>query len=146
MKLEKIQELWEEDSVFHKDEVIEASLNIPRLHSKWMNILSNERLILKHRQREMKTLLRIKNEYYRGILDDKTLLENNWEQVGVKILRQDLDMYIQDDEDVQKLQQIIDLQQEKVTFVESVIKQIVNRSFQIKNIIDWQKFLGGDFS
>jgi len=35
------------------------------------------------------------------------------------------------------------LQQEKVDYLEAILRQINNRGFQIKNAIDWNKFISG---
>ena len=52
-------------------------------------------------------------------------------------------MYIESDADIQKLQSRIDMQQEKVDFVESIIKNLPARGYQINAAISWEKFKVG---
>ena len=52
-------------------------------------------------------------------------------------------MFIESDEDICKLQYKIDYIEQMITFLDSVLRQIGNRNFQIKNAIDWEKFKHG---
>ena len=47
MQLNEIYELWDVDSHFERDLLTEETLKIPRLHSKYLRILSEERIRLK---------------------------------------------------------------------------------------------------
>lgn len=143
MKLEEIYEAWAEDSVFERENLTEESLRIPQLHSKYLKLLSIERMRHKATTQEYKKLFRVKHEYYRGDLDQETLIEKGWEPFDLKIVRQDLDMYLQGDNDIQDAQNKVDIQKEKMSLLESIIQQINHRGFQIKSIIDWEKFKVG---
>tara|TARA_S200002703_G_scaffold2466_2_gene3861 strand:+ start:34864 stop:35298 length:435 start_codon:yes stop_codon:yes gene_type:complete len=143
MKIDDIYDLWREDSYFERDELTEETLKIPQLHSKYLRILSGERIRLKMLESESKKLYKNKHEYYRGDLDEDTLKEKGWEQNPLKILRQDLDMYIQQDQDMSEISSKIEMQKEKVSILESILQQINNRGYQIKSIIDWEKFKAG---
>ena len=52
-------------------------------------------------------------------------------------------MFIEADEDVRKLQLKIDYIEQTILFLDSVLRQINNRNYQIKNAIDWEKFQAG---
>ena len=41
------------------------------------------------------------------------------------------------------MQEKIEYQKEKINYLESIIKTIINRNFLIKSIIDWRKFTSG---
>ena len=143
MRRDEIYEAWEQDSVFERDLLTEESIKIPQLHSKWMKMLSNERMRHKSLLVQYKGLFKDKHEYYRGDLDFDILKERGWDPFDLKVLRSDLDLYMQSDKDLSDLHLKVELQQEKVKFIESVIQQINNRGFQIKNVIDWEKFKSG---
>ncbi len=136
-------ESWQQDSVFERDLLTEESIKVPQLHSKWMKMLSTERMRHKVTQAQYKEMYRIKHEYYRGDLDIEDIQAHGWEPMHLKILRTDLTMYLEADTDLIELQQKVDVQQEKVKFIEGVIQQINTRGFQIKNVIDWEKFKSG---
>lgn len=143
MKLDDIFDLWKEDSYFERDELTEETLRIPQLHSKYLRTLSQERIRLKMFESEYKKLYRIMHEYYRGDLDEETLKEKGWSQNPLKILRQDIEMYILQNQEIVDLSSKISMQKEKITVLESILQQINNRGYQIKSIIDWEKFKAG---
>ncbi len=143
MNIKDIYESWDQDSKFERDLLTEETLKIPRLHSKYLRMLSEERIKLKKYESDYKKLFRIKHEYYRGDLDKDTLKEMGWIQNPLKILRQDLDMYIQQDDDIIDISNRVALQKEKISLIESVMQQINNRGYQVKSIIDWERFKEG---
>ena len=143
MNIGELFEAWEQDSVFERDLITEESIKIPQLHSKWMKMLSTERMRLKSVQFQYKEMYRIKHEYYRGDLDIEDIQSYGWEPMHLKILRSDLQMYLDADPQLGEMQQKVDIQQEKIKFIEGVIQQINTRGFQIKNVIDWEKFKSG---
>lgn len=143
MKLEEIQSLWEEDSQIDRTELGEESLKISRLHNKYFKIFSNERLSLRKLEMDYKSLYKLKYQYYQGILSDEEYKELGWEPFQLKVLKQDIPVYIEGDEDIININLRIGLQSEKVSFVESIIKSISTRGYQINNVIAWEKFKVG---
>lgn len=143
MKLELIMNEWEADTKIDKTELGEASLRLPILHHKYYKMFIEESLLLKKLEGEFKILYRLKHEYYMGLLDRETLKEKGWDPNPLKILKSDLPVYLESDSDMQVIQARIDIQNQKVTFLESAIKTINNRGFLIKNAIDFLKFQNG---
>jgi hypothetical protein len=144
MKLDDIMKMWEQDSKMDKTELGEESLKIPLLHHRYYKIFVEEGLLQKKLEQEYKLLYRLKFEYYMGVLDEDTLKQKQWEPNGLKILKQDLHIYIEADPDIQVIQARIDIQKQKISLLESVIKTISNRGYLIKNVIDWERFkMGG---
>lgn len=143
MKLDDIMMMWEQDSKMDKTELGDESLKIPLLHHKYYKVFVDEGLLLKKLEQEYKSLYKLKFEYYMGTLDEDTLRQNGWQPNALKILKQDLPLYIDADSDIQLIQARIDIQKQKLSFVESVIKTVSNRGFLIKNAIDWERFKVG---
>lgn len=143
MKLEEIQSLWEEDSQIDRTELGEESLKISKLHNKYFKIFSNERLSLRKLEMDYKSLYKLKYQYYQGILSDEEYKELGWEPFQLKVLKQDIPVYIEGDADIININLRIGLQSEKVSYVESIIKSLANRGYQIKNVIEWEKFKVG---
>lgn len=143
MKLEDIQAAWKEDSNIDRTELGEESLKIPQLHSKYFNMFSLERMTLKKLEADYKRMLRLKHEYYTGVISEEDLKEQGWEPFQLKILRTDLNMYLDSDADIQQLQLRIEMQKEKVDFLESAIKSLTVRGYQIKAAIEWARFQTG---
>ena len=71
------------------------------------------------------------------------LEERGWDPNPLKILKSDLSLYIDSDKDIINHNLKVAYQKEKIDFLESVIRTINNRGFQIKNAIDWEKFKVG---
>jgi hypothetical protein len=98
---------------------------------------------LKKLKADYKELCKLKGQYYRGELDITELNSLGWEVQPLKILRQDIAAYVEADKDVIHLSLRIGFAEEKVSYLESIIKMISNRGFQLKTIVDWERFRTG---
>ena len=143
MKLDEIQTMWVSDSQIDRTELGEESLKIPQLHSKYYNLFSAERMALRKMEQEYKELYRIKFEYYNGTISEEDLKENGWEPFQLRILKSDTNVYLQSDKDLGRAELRIELQREKVEFLESIIKNLPARGYQINAAISWEKFKVG---
>lgn len=143
MKLQDITDNWNEDSTIDKTELGLESLKIPQLHNKYMKILNEERDLYFKYESEYKKLYKIKHEYYSGVLDYEELEKRQWKPQQMKILRQDIPMYLEADDDLIRLKYKVSIQEEKINYVENIIKSLNNRGFLIKNTLDWLKFQNG---
>jgi len=143
MKLDDIMEMWSEDCNVNRLELGEESLKLPKLHSKYLRVFSEERLLLKRSEEERKELVLQKHDYYRGVMPEEDLKLNGWEPFRLSVLKSDIHMYMDADKDVIKLNLRIAMQQEKVDALESIIRSINNRGYLIKNAIEFAKFQVG---
>ena len=143
MRLEDIRKMVQEDSVIDDTELDLESLKLPQLHNKYLNIYHDEKLFLLKTESDLKKAIRVKWEYYTGKLDEDTLKELGLEPFPLKILKQDLDKYLESDDDITELNHKYIYQKEKVDYLESVLKEITNRHWKIKNAIEWRKFVSG---
>ena len=146
MKLEDIQKLWTSDCVLDDVQLDVESKRIPELHNKYFKILSDEKLRLVKHESKMKELSKLKWLYYTGKLDKDSLDRLEWEPFELEIKSRnklDLDRFLNSDKDTIEMQEKIEYQKEKINYLESIIKTVINRNFLIKNIIDWRKFTSG---
>jgi len=143
MKLEEIQQHWERDACIDRTELGEESLRIPQLHSKYYQMYSAERSQMRQLEYKMINLKRAKYEWYAGTISEEELKERNWEPNPLKILRSDIPMYLESDDDIVNLNVRLEFQRDKVDFIESIIKSLPARGYQIKSAIDWEKFKVG---
>ena len=144
MKLEDIQELWHRDIEIDYTELGTESIRIPLIHDKYLKIFIDERIRLKGVEFELSKIVRTKTEYYSGKMSQEELERHGWEQYLGRLLKNEIANYIESDDDVIKLKQQLVILQEKITYLDSVIKMINNRGFQIKNALDWLKFSHGN--
>jgi hypothetical protein len=135
-----IKNEWKKDSVMDEDLLDQESIKIPQLHSKYLNFLSDVRLIKIKREQDYKKMLREKFEYYTGKAGTEVYKEKPFD---LKILKQDIQLYIESDEEIQSLQNKLNYYKEMMFLLESILSNINTRGFQIKNSIEWQKFMQG---
>ena len=141
-KLDDILAEWEKDSKIDTTEPGREMLNIPILHSKYLNILSKHRLLLKDTEIKILKLKKIKWEYYTGKMDEKTLKEYEWKQFPY-VLKSDISTYLDSDEDLCKLKLNKALLEEIIEVCTSIMKELNSRTFQLKAAIDYEKFIQG---
>ena len=144
MKLEAIQELWNRDREIDYTELGTESIRIPQLHDKYLKIYTDERIKLKGLEFDISKLVRAKTDYYAGRMPEDELEERGWEQFLGKLLKTEISNYIESDNDIINLKRKLVMVQEKIYYLDSVIKMINNRGFQIKNALDWLKFSHGN--
>ena len=145
MKLEEIQKEWAGDCKPNKDELDNESLKTPELHNKYWKIYSRERMLKKKLELEHKVLVKNKKEYYCGELSQEELASFGWEQFDLIVLKSDLSLYMDSDNDIIESKMKIHMQAEKVDYLESILQSLNGRSFIIKNAIDFLKFTNGQF-
>jgi hypothetical protein len=104
-----------------------------------------EALTVKKNLAVLAELKRDKLEYYTGHLDEQTMKEKGWKPFQLKVLRNDVDKYIQSDKDIIRLSLKIDYHKERAGYLEDIIKTIHSRNFVIKSMIDVMKFQAGDY-
>ena len=138
--LDDVQHEWTIDSKIDPELLDEESIKIPQLHSKYLKYLSDVKLLKIKKEMEYKVLLREKFEYYAGKADEEVYKEKPFD---LKILKQDLSLYMESDTDIQALLARINYYEEIMFFLDKVLHCLNNRGFQIKNSIDWQKFMQG---
>ena len=143
MKLEEIQELWNRDREIDIAELAIESVRIPQLHDKYLKIYIDERIKLKSLEFELSKMVRLKNDYYSGRMAQEDLEKLGWEPFLGKILKGEMHSYLEAAEAVFRIITKIVMMEEKINYLDSIVKMINNRGFQIKSAIDWIKFKSG---
>jgi hypothetical protein len=116
------------------------SVRTPIIHNKYLKYLSKFSLLLKRAEDDYDVLAKDKWEYYTGKADESVYKEKPFD---IKVLKQDVDKYIKSDVDLIKLSQKIVYLRTVINYLEGVIRNINNRTFNIKNAIEWKKFTQG---
>ena len=143
MKLEEIQELWNRDREIDIAELAIESVRIPQLHDKYLKIYIDERIKLKRLEFDLSKMVILKYDYYSGKMAQKDLEKLGWKPFLGKILKGEMHSYLESDEDIFKIKGKIVIMEEKINYLDSIVKMINNRGFQIKSAIDWIKFKSG---
>jgi len=143
MNIDKIRHSVNRDMVMDETALDIESMKTPQLHNKYLIIFTDEKLILGKLKSDFNILRKNKWLYYTGKLSQEQLDGFGWETFDLNILKSDIDKFLDADLDIITLANRILLQQEKVNYIESVIKIINNRQWNIRSAIDWLKFTNG---
>lgn len=143
MKLEEIFDQWKIDSEIDKTELGDEALKVAKLHHKYYQILVSERLLLKSYESDMKRLKLDKYEFFSQGPNEETQAKGWKLPAKGLILKADIPMYMDADDDIIKLSLKIGVQQEKIELLESIIRTLMNRGYNVKAAIEWQKFIMG---
>ena len=143
MNIQQIKEMAEVDLKIDGTELADESIRIPQLHGKYLNIYHDETIVLRKYEMDFQTLRKLKWEYYSGKMSQDTLKQLGWEPFDHRILRNDLDIYLESDEELVRLQAKLGAQKAKVDYLDSLLKGINNRQWVIRNAIDFLKFKSG---
>mgnify|MGYP001496083658 CR=1 FL=1 len=78
-----------------------------------------------------------------ALLSRAVQLSNAHFQFFKKLMKSEVDAYIEADDLMIETNLRLGMQEEKISYLEAVIKNINNRGFQIKSAVDWAKFTTG---
>ena len=141
-QLEDLLEEWRKDSDIDRTEPGKALLDIPKLHSKYLNILSKHRLLAKEAEFKYNKWKKLKWEYYTGKLDDDDLQKYGWQPFPF-VLKSDITTYLDSDEDLNKYLAAKAVHDEVVELCGAILKELNSRTYQLRSFIDWEKFIQG---
>ena len=133
--------MWEKDSQIDADNLHTESLKVPALHAKYHDVFNNFLLLRKKAEQQRKNIRHERYEYYSGKADPEVYIDNPF---GKKIRDKDtMNKYLDADQKLVDINLKIDYYETLLNYIESILKQINNRTYQIKNAIEWQKFIAG---
>jgi hypothetical protein len=146
---DNIKEEWSKDSHVdfqfknkqYSEDLAKLALEIPFQHNKYLNHYTDLSQIKTSLEFEIRKLIREKREYYGGEADPKVYAEKPF---GTSIkTAEKMKTYLESDEEIINLEAKIKYIDQILFFVDQVMRMISNRSFQIKNAIEWEKFING---
>ena len=133
--------MWSKDAQIHQDNLHDEAAKIPSLQAKYFDLYNNIKL-LRERSITVDNKIRLERwNYYSGKSDPEVYQA---EPFPYKVREKDaLKRYMDADEKVQQSTLKIKYYDVMLTYLEDIIKQVGNRSYQLKNIIDWHNFRSG---
>ena len=141
MNLEKIQEMWLKDSVIDPDNLHDESLKIPQLHCKYYT-LYNTITLLREKAKDSYNKIRLERyNYYTGKASAEVYAEAPF---PYKVREKDaIQRHIEADEKLNAIDLKVKYYDVMLKFLEEIIRNVSNRTFQIKNAIEFMKFTAG---
>lgn len=134
MKLEEIMELADKDAKIDYTEIGTESMTVTKLISKWLGIYALESVTFLKLKRQYEGEKKNKWEYYSG--KGETPFE-------LRLLKTDIPLYLDNDPDLTKVKDRMDLQEVKMKFIEGYVKALQQRGYNLKNALDYLKFTSG---
>ena len=143
MNIDEIMSERKTDSEIDVTELADESIKIAKLHQKYYEYLIKEKLLFKKNESDLKLLRLEKYEFYTQGHNEETL-KKGWELPSKgMVIKSEIPMYLEGDKDIINLNLKISYQQEKIDLLQSIIKSLNNRGYNIKSAIDWIKFTSG---
>jgi hypothetical protein len=143
MNLEELKNSITKDSQIDSTELGNESLKIPQIHSKYLNMLTELRLLLSKLQHDFAILRLRKWKIYTGKASQEELESWGEEPFDLDILKTDVDKFMDADKTLIDLKLKISLNETKIKMIEEFLKSVNNRNFMIRSAIDWQKMMNG---
>ena len=141
MDLETLQKQVDVDLKIDDTELDLESIRTPQLHNKYLKQFTKYSLQYKKAKDDYDGLYKFKWEYYTG---KSTMEVYQAEPFDLKVLKSDVHIYLNADEELQKLGQRQEYLNVVVVYLERVLREINNRNWNIRNTIEWKKFLHGE--
>ena len=140
--LEQVLKYWEKDAEMDQTEPGKELLRIPILHNKYLSILTKHKIASKKAHFDYLRLRKIKIDYYNGRLDQDELESRGWQPFQF-VLKSDIGAYLEGDDDLIKMLEKKVYHEECVSVLESVMNELKQRTWQLRDFISWEKFIGG---
>jgi hypothetical protein len=140
--LEQVLKNWERDAEIDQTEPGKELIKIPTLHNKYLSILTKHKIASKKAHFDYLRMRKIKWEYYTGKMSQDELQQYGWEPFQFT-LKSDITTYLEADTDLIKLLEKKVYHEEVVSVIESIMQELKSRTFQLRDFISWEKFIGG---
>jgi len=142
MNLEQLIVEWKADAKMDRSEPGKELLRVPNLHAKYLEQFMAHSRALKEARFAYNVIRRLKSDYYSGRFTAEDYIKHGLPPFQFT-LRNDLGSYLEADEDLYKATLKIAVHEEPIIFLTSVLKEINNRSFELKTYVEWLKFSEG---
>lgn len=140
MNLEQIQEMWAKDCVIDDVMLDSSSMRIPQLHAKYITLHNEYSLLLKKAKQELDRTKHLRTLYYSG-RGTPDMYEDS--PFDYKLIRSEVPSWVAVDESVNKVEMKVALYETTLNSLSDILKQIHQMSYNIKNMIEWRRFVGG---
>lgn len=143
MKLDDLKSEANQDLQLDEHLLDDESLRTISLQGKWLDILNEEELYLIKLRSDYSKEKTFKVRYYKGKLTKQELDQRGMKQFLENLTNTEQGLYLDSDEELSVLRQRLQYQEKKVEYVKSVLDAIRQRTWGIKNAIEYRKFIKG---
>lgn len=144
MNIEQLHDLWDVDCALDDNHLDRESVRTPNLHAKYLRHLIQHKMKLAALAVDYDTLRQKKFRYYRGEMGKVELEELGWSQwQGIKPLKNEMMEFLEGDVDLNRVSIKREYINCMVQAIEAILGQIKARDWQIRNAIEFKKFISG---
>ncbi len=144
MNIEQLHDLWDVDCALDDNHLDRESVRTPNLHAKYLRHLIQHKMKLAALAVDYDTLRQKKFRYYRGEMGKVELEELSWSQwQGIKPLKNEMMEFLEGDVDLNRVSIKREYINCMVQAIEAILGQIKARDWQIRNAIEFKKFISG---
>jgi len=141
LDLERIQSMWEKDSKIDIDNLHTESLKIPSLHAKYFDLYNNIVLLRKNSEQQKRKIKHERHQFYSGKADPDVYIDEPFQK---KVRdKNDMERYLNADNKLSRVSLKVEYYDVMLKYLEDILKQIHNRTYQIKNSIEFMRFQSG---
>lgn len=142
-----LHEQWRKDSEIDSAALDTESLNIPKLHSKYLYLLDEAKDTLREKEYQYLILLKQRTAWYEGTLSKEEMDELGWDYdpyhgklIKTKIQR---DHYLKTDTVLLNHQILLDQIKQQIDTIKEILEHVKWRGNLIRNAIEFRKFQAG---
>lgn len=143
VNIEDLMKEWSQDTIIDSTAIEKETLKISRLHSKYLNIMSYHRHLVRKMEADYKMLKGLREDYYQGHLTQDELNEHGWEPCQHLLTNPQVARKLETDTELNKLLLKKVAHEEIVSYCENVLKSLNSRTWDLGNFVKYQQLISG---
>lgn len=142
--IDEVKDAWRSDAGIDNTKFESELVRTPMLHAKYLDHLVYFRAKRAQTLKKLNTMKNVKRRYYRGEFTLQDLKERGWDQwQGLKPSNSELNQLFEQDFDLIDIEEKLEYYNTALSMVEYIMKAINTRSYEIRTLLDYQKFISG---
>lgn len=134
---------FEQDAKLDQARLDDEALAVPALLAKYLKYYGDINAELRKRRRSYAKLRHYKFQWYGGRMSQDDLKKLGWQPYQHKLLRGDIPEFVDNDADVVAMKDMVDEAESRIEMVRMILDSIKQRTWLIKNAIEWTRFTTG---
>lgn len=144
MNVEDVLERWDEDSKIDPLDLDNELLRLSSLHNRYVRLWAVSKRECRNVEAKLKQLVSLKTDWYDGSLNGTDTLDKlGWEPCLKRVMKPDMPRALEADRDIVRLTEILGESKDCKEVLESILKEIFSRSFNIRGAIEHRRFEAG---
>ena len=143
VNIEDLMKEWSSDSFIDATAMEKEVLKISHLHGKYLNVLSYHRHIVRKLDADYKSMKSLREDYFAGHLTQEECDERGWEYMQYVHSNPKIARLLETDPELTKILLKKIAHEEIVSYCETVLKSLHNRTWDLGNFVKYQQLVAG---